>query len=62
MFIIKMKHQPDLDFPVEHHTFYTIVMADPDAPSRKNPTKREWLHWMVVNIPGNKLNMGEIKA
>ncbi|XP_064482532.1 protein D1-like [Ornithodoros turicata] len=30
---------------------YTLVMVDPDAPSRKNPTRKHWLHWLVVNIP-----------
>ncbi|KAF5205217.1 Mother of ft and tfl1 [Thalictrum thalictroides] len=31
---------------------YTLVMTDPDAPSPSEPTKKEWIHWMVVNIPG----------
>ncbi|KAK2977096.1 hypothetical protein RJ640_017620, partial [Escallonia rubra] len=37
--------------------FYTLVclhmhvMVDPDAPSPSEPTLREWLHWMVVDIP-----------
>ncbi|KAG1366211.1 protein MOTHER of FT and TFL1 [Cocos nucifera] len=31
---------------------YTLVMTDPDAPSPSDPTMREWLHWVVVNIPG----------
>ncbi|KAF3780660.1 HEADING DATE 3A protein [Nymphaea thermarum] len=33
-------------------TFYTLVMVDPDAPSPSNPTLREYLHWMVTDIPG----------
>uniref|UniRef100_R7W461 Protein MOTHER of FT and TF 1 n=1 Tax=Aegilops tauschii TaxID=37682 RepID=R7W461_AEGTA len=28
------------------------VMTDPDAPSPSEPTMREYLHWIVVNIPG----------
>ncbi|RRT67535.1 hypothetical protein B296_00034040 [Ensete ventricosum] len=28
------------------------VMTDPDAPSPSDPTMREWLHWMVINMPG----------
>ncbi|EAY80664.1 hypothetical protein OsI_35841 [Oryza sativa Indica Group] len=32
-------------------TLYTLVMVDPDAPSPSNPTKREYLHWMVTDIP-----------
>lgn len=34
--------------------YYTLCLVDPDAPSRKNPKNREWLHWMVVNIPALK--------
>jgi phosphatidylethanolamine-binding protein (PEBP) family uncharacterized protein len=37
-------------------------MTDPDAPSRENPTYREWHHWLVVNVPGNKISEGEIKS
>ncbi|KAJ8713089.1 hypothetical protein PYW08_008393 [Mythimna loreyi] len=42
--------------------YYTLVMTDPDAPSRAKPTSREWLHWMVVNIPGHDLTAGETIA
>jgi phosphatidylethanolamine-binding protein (PEBP) family uncharacterized protein len=31
---------------------YTLMMLDPDAPSRDKPIYRNWLHWLVVNIPG----------
>lgn len=34
-------------------------MTDPDAPSRKNPTNREWHHWLVGNIPGSQVDKGE---
>ncbi|KAJ4808506.1 Flowering locus T [Rhynchospora pubera] len=30
---------------------YTLVMVDPDAPSPSNPTLREYLHWLVTDIP-----------
>ncbi|WVZ99263.1 hypothetical protein U9M48_044591 [Paspalum notatum var. saurae] len=32
-------------------TFYTLVLVDPDAPSPSNPSLREYLHWMVADIP-----------
>ncbi|KAK7295825.1 hypothetical protein RJT34_18737 [Clitoria ternatea] len=32
-------------------TLYTLVMVDPDAPSPGNPNQREYLHWLVANIP-----------
>jgi phosphatidylethanolamine-binding protein (PEBP) family uncharacterized protein len=35
------------------NNFYTLVMTDPDAPSPSEPTLREWLHWIVTDIPGN---------
>jgi len=36
-----------------------IVVLDPDAPSRKEHTYREWHHWLVGNIPGNDIAKGE---
>ncbi|XP_078446511.1 protein FLOWERING LOCUS T-like [Wolffia australiana] len=32
-------------------TFYTLVMVDPDVPSPSNPTLREYLLWLVSDIP-----------
>ena len=29
---------------------YTLVMVDPDPPSRQNPVYREWLHWAVTDV------------
>ncbi|KEH25617.1 putative phosphatidylethanolamine-binding protein [Medicago truncatula] len=31
--------------------FYTLIMVDPDAPSPSNPNLREYLHWLVTDIP-----------
>ncbi|XP_075541381.1 protein D3-like [Dermacentor variabilis] len=33
---------------------YSLLMVDPDAPSRKQPVKRSWLHWMVLNAPSSE--------
>ncbi|KAL5703278.1 Protein VERNALIZATION 3 [Ranunculus cassubicifolius] len=33
-------------------TFYTLVLVDPDAPSPSDPHQREYLHWLVTDIPG----------
>lgn len=30
---------------------YTLIMVDPDAPSPSEPTMKEWLHWIIVDIP-----------
>ena len=56
-----MKSQPQVNWEVETGTFYTLIMTDPDAPSRQTPTFREWHHWLVVNIPGNNISEGEVK-
>lgn len=31
--------------------YHTLVMVDPDAPSRQNPIYGEWLHWLMTDIP-----------
>ena len=36
--------------------------SDPDAPSRADPKFREWRHWVVVNIPGNRVSDGETRS
>ncbi|XP_064089873.1 phosphatidylethanolamine-binding protein 1-like [Macrobrachium nipponense] len=37
-------------------------MIDPDAPSRQDPTLREFLHWIIGNMPCCSLGSGEIQA
>uniref|UniRef100_A0A8C5ZNW1 Phosphatidylethanolamine binding protein 4 n=1 Tax=Marmota marmota marmota TaxID=9994 RepID=A0A8C5ZNW1_MARMA len=43
--------EPIVKFPraLEGAT-YTLMMVDPDAPSRSEPTKRYWRHWLVTDI------------
>jgi len=36
-----------------------VLLPDPDAPSRKDPKYREWHHWLIINIPGDKIESGE---
>lgn len=38
--------------------FYTLIMLDPDAPSRKDPKNRSWLHWIVINIRNGNVKNG----
>ncbi|XP_037417168.1 protein MOTHER of FT and TFL1 homolog 2-like [Triticum dicoccoides] len=44
--------QPLVGISGRRNDLYTLVMTDPDAPSPSEPTMREYLHWIVVNIPG----------
>ncbi|KAJ4779682.1 PEBP (phosphatidylethanolamine-binding protein) family protein [Rhynchospora pubera] len=30
---------------------YTLVTVDPDSPSPSNPSNREYLNWLVTDIP-----------
>ncbi|KAG5685018.1 hypothetical protein PVAND_014221 [Polypedilum vanderplanki] len=55
----QVKDKPKITFKAEEDAYYTIVMTDPDAPSRKEPSRREFRHWLVVNIPGNDISNGE---
>ena len=33
-----------------------LAMVDPDAPSKKKSSKAQWLHWIVTNVEGRKVN------
>ncbi len=57
-----MKNEPLVKWNAEPNSFYTLLMTDPDAPNRQNPIHGEWQHWLVVNIPGDKLSEGEIRS
>ncbi|CAD6999751.1 protein D3 [Ceratitis capitata] len=55
-----VKDQPTVTWKADPNAFYTLCMTDPDAPSRKEPTFREWHHWLVGNIPGCDVSKGEV--
>ena len=37
---------------------YTVLMVDPDAPSRDNPSNKYWLHWAIGNIKASEIRYG----
>ncbi|XP_059620811.1 protein D3-like [Phlebotomus argentipes] len=55
----QVKDVPTVTWSPEAGALYTLCMTDPDAPSRKEPTYREWHHWLVGNIPGSEVAKGE---
>ncbi|XP_055595938.1 protein D2-like [Uranotaenia lowii] len=55
----QVKDIPKVEWNADSGSFYTLCMTDPDAPSRKEPTYREWHHWLVGNIPGAEVAKGE---
>ncbi|KAK9062838.1 hypothetical protein SSX86_020028 [Deinandra increscens subsp. villosa] len=45
-------NKPRVDIGGEDlRAFHTLVMVDPDAPSPSDPNLREYLHWLVTDIP-----------
>ncbi|KAI4305469.1 hypothetical protein L6164_028834 [Bauhinia variegata] len=48
----QVANKPRVDIGGDLRTYYTLLMVDPDAPSPSNPNLREYLHWLVTNIPG----------
>ncbi|XP_020798725.1 protein D3 [Drosophila serrata] len=56
----QVKQQPTVEWEADPNTLYTLILTDPDAPSRKDPKYREWHHWLVVNIPGNNIEEGQV--
>ena len=57
----QVQNAPKVQFAdAEEHASYVIFMTDPDAPSRNEPTFREWWHWIVVNVPGKDLKTGDL--
>jgi hypothetical protein len=51
---------PTVRFQCIADTLYTIIMTDPDAPSREQPLLREYVHWVVTNIPGDDVALGDV--
>ncbi|XP_034112387.1 protein D2 [Drosophila albomicans] len=58
----QVKDQPLVEWSADPNDFYTLVMTDPDAPSRADPKFREFKHWVLVNIAGNDVSTGEALA
>ncbi len=51
-----------MNWAVDEGQYYTLVMTDPDAPSREDPKFGQIKHWLVLNIPGTDLSKGETLA
>lgn len=50
----------NVTWPVKSDSLYTLMMVDPDAPSRKTPLVGQVLHWLQINIQNpSKISEGE---
>ncbi|XP_017130855.1 protein D3 [Drosophila elegans] len=59
---MQVRDEPSLKWPTAPENYYALLMVDPDAPNVITPTHREFLHWMVLNIPGNRLALGDVRV
>ncbi|KAL3863639.1 hypothetical protein ACJMK2_005388 [Sinanodonta woodiana] len=55
----QVKERPKVEYDAEKGAYYTLIMNDPDAPSRRDPIMGEWHHWLVTNIPGADVSEGD---
>jgi Raf kinase inhibitor-like YbhB/YbcL family protein len=40
-------------------TSFALICDDPDAPSPKRPRENPWIHWVVYNIPADRMALAE---
>ncbi|XP_044266932.1 protein D2-like [Tribolium madens] len=57
-----VRDEPQVQWEADPEKYYTLVMTDPDAPSRRCPFVAEVLHWLVGNIKGCDMSTGEVIA
>jgi len=50
---------PEVKIQADDSTLVTLLMTDPDAPSRENPVRAEWMHWAVANIEAGDVSSGD---
>lgn len=58
----QVQKTPTFSWPVEDGALYTLAMIDPDAPSRAKPSLREFLHFLVGNVPGTDISKSDMLA
>jgi phosphatidylethanolamine-binding protein (PEBP) family uncharacterized protein len=57
-----VKDEPQVSWEADPAKYYTLLMFDPDAPSRQDPKSADVKHWLVVNILGCDVKSGEVIA
>lgn len=55
-----VKDEPQVSWDADPAKYYTLIMFDPDAPSRHEPKFADVKHWLVVNIQGCNVASGEV--
>lgn len=57
----KVREKPSIKYEGKADSFYSLIMFDPDIPL-KNSFHDAWNHYMVVNVPGNAVEQGQVLA
>lgn len=57
---LEVKCAPKISFEASPDQFYTLLMTDPDAPSKKYPFLGPINHWLVANMKGGDFSTGEV--
>lgn len=58
----EVQEEPKVKWEAAADKFYTLLMIDPDAPSRSWPFLGQVMHWMVANVKDCDLTTGELFA
>jgi hypothetical protein len=54
-------HQPcSISIKVDENQYHTIIIYDLSAPQPRNPINSPLIHFLDVNIPGSKIDKGDI--
>lgn len=55
----QVEREPFVTWQAERNALYTLVMTDPDVPSRIDQSLADVRHWWVVNIKGGSSRNGQ---
>ncbi|KAN0047366.1 hypothetical protein ACTA71_001748 [Dictyostelium dimigraforme] len=54
-----VQNKPEVSWEANNDELYTLILDDPDAPTRSDPKFGQWKHWLVTNIKGNDISTGQ---
>ncbi|KAN0041067.1 hypothetical protein ACTFIV_003603 [Dictyostelium citrinum] len=54
-----VQNKPEVSWEAKNDELYTLILDDPDAPTRSDPKFGQWKHWLVTNIKGNDISTGQ---
>ena len=58
---LNMAKQPfNLTWNANPQKLYTVMLTDLSAPHPEDNIYSPFLHWLVVNVPGNDINRGDV--